>query len=195
MPTGLGSAALVTLSIYEAPAMCQGTDIVPAAAQPLRTASGPPDQSLSLSLRAGVYSVQVRAYRDTAGTQLFAQGCSITTVKDGAATCLELPVLAPSASDGGVCTPNVHPNGFGQSFMDCAPLGTYNAGTALEACAAYAGDGALCRTESCSDGQAVCSHDAPDCVCWTFSGSGAGHARNASGGGCDCGTANDPIWQ
>ena len=61
--------------------------------------------------------------------------------------------LADSGQDAlqdGPCTPLTHSNGLGQTYQDCAPLGTYNATTAMEACVAAFGGSA-------------CTDHGPDC--------------------------------
>jgi hypothetical protein len=106
-----------------------------------------------------------------------------------ASSCLWAPARSGTALE--------HHNGFGQTYLDCAPLGTLDSRTAQAACAAFTGDGALCRTIGCGGGGdevAVCSKDAEECICWSYAGSAAGHARDASGGGCECPSASDAAW-
>lgn len=90
------------------------------------------------------------------------------------------------------CAPIVHSNGVGQTWQDCAPLGTYDGSEAMAACAASGGS---CQPANCAGGAllAICAPSGSDCTCWTFYGPGAGHVR--AGVGCACALASDPVWR
>jgi hypothetical protein len=82
----------------------------------------------------------------------------------------------------------VHNNGFGQTFSDCAPIGTYNETQAIEACTAATGDAGACVMDpgglSCSGGDVVCFVDSSICQCWRYA-----NRPGASGtftGACGC---------
>lgn len=47
------------------------------------------------------------------------------------------------------CTPVTHDNGLGQTWQDCVPLGTYNEGQAMKACAAW------CAVKNCASSCAL----------------------------------------
>jgi hypothetical protein len=59
-----------------------------------------------------------------------------------------------------------HSDGVGQNFYDCNPLDTYSAGSALEACTAYAVS--LGKTAAyCSDGWGCEANTSLDEACYT----------------------------
>jgi hypothetical protein len=95
-----------------------------------------------------------------------------------------------------VCAPVTHANGVGQTWTDCAPLGTYNETEAMQACMADsdAGGGCYFVTRPCNnDGieSAVCSAPSLATFCWTYAGMFTGYAAPAPG----CPTSADPMWR
>jgi hypothetical protein len=95
--------------------------------------------------------------------------------------------------DGGTA-PVVHSNGLGQTFSDCAPLGTINVTQALEACDAYTSDAGACSIYlTCSAGSELCAGNATNCACWRYDGNTAGHVATMSGG-CNCIGSSSPTW-
>jgi hypothetical protein len=93
----------------------------------------------------------------------------------------------------GVCQ-TTHSDGVGQSYYDCNPLKTYNASTALEACAAFAGNASKCSSYTCGAATVICSDGAPNCDCWQYSGSRIGQVDINSNSTCYCPIAGDPTW-
>lgn len=78
--------------------------------------------------------------------------------------------------DAGLVT---HSDGIGQTWQDCAPLGTYDVAEAQAACKANA---APCVMHVCTGSDlAVCNLD-PDvpgyCTCWTYAGTDVGHVNS-----------------
>jgi hypothetical protein len=101
---------------------------------------------------------------------------------------------------GGACQV-AHDNGVGQSFFDCAALGTHNQTQAMEACKAYTGDasGAQCMAFACQGGGqngVVCNQTSPlACVCWNYTGTNIGHFHNSGVvGQCFCPSAAEGTW-
>ncbi len=92
------------------------------------------------------------------------------------------------------CT--MHSNGVGQSFYDCAPLGTYDLTQAFSACAAFSGDAGACGNDpiACSSGDQVCSSGSSVCVCWRYNGTNAGKVHNAGSSTCTCIGSTNPTW-
>lgn len=199
-PSGLAThAALLRVTIYPAPAQCQGNSIDAGGAAPLHVLSVAPSALGPIALPRGAVAVLVQAYGDTTATTLLGQGCSTTVIGGGASTCLALPISAGGAGDGGATGDGgcpLHDNGVGQRYAYCAPVGPVNAELAMAACQASGGDTSKCKDTSCnggSGGRAVCKAEGR-CVCWTYTGSGAGLVHSSSGGGCDCGVSPDPMW-
>ncbi len=100
---------------------------------------------------------------------------------------------ATGPCDGG--TPLVvHSNGFGQTFSDCQPLGTYNVNQAFEACAASTGDAGACSIPAgftCSGGNLVCAQSGSTCTCWRYDGHpGSALALTT---GCNCLPNSAPV--
>jgi hypothetical protein len=104
-----------------------------------------------------------------------------------------------------------HDNGLGQTYADCAPLGTYTVDTATGAAQAFiahflpiypdpfSGSGGWSTsTQPCGDGVVVTAGSlfAPIAAAWAYSGSAAGHARAFEGLGAAviCPTTADPAW-
>jgi len=94
----------------------------------------------------------------------------------------------------------VHDNGYGQTWSDCDPLGTYNLEQASEACLASTGDPGLCThyPSACASGadSVVCGPETGDCTCWSYSGDSIGKTHNSPGGNnCICPETGDVSWQ
>jgi hypothetical protein len=110
------------------------------------------------------------------------------------------------AADGGVDTGGgtgpcdggtalvVHSNGLGETFSDCAPLGTFNVTQALQACVAHTGDAGACTVDpiSCAQGDQVCGTSAAMCTCWRYNGNSAGKFSNSAS--CSCVGSASPTW-
>jgi hypothetical protein len=92
---------------------------------------------------------------------------------------------APEASSGDGCTWTTHTNGLGGSWDDCAPLGTYDQGEAMAACAAHAG------ASSCTADEDSVTDSDPGTACgphaWVYSGAQAGRV-------VDCSNP-PPVWK
>jgi hypothetical protein len=110
---------------------------------------------------------------------------------------------APACCEAGVCEP-LHDNGVGQTYYDCAPIGTYSAGLALKACVAYTGSAAKCVSYPCTPsslGPIICSagDSTKNCMCWSFGGNDVGTVDNggappgSGGANCFC-PSGDPPW-
>ena len=117
--------------------------------------------------------------------------CNVTPPDQGGCEC-----ATPSCC--GTSCETIHTNGVSGDFYDCANENTYNAGQALEACVAYTGNSSECGEPACGLGTTLCSSGSSvSCVCWTFSGSAAGHVYNSGTPGglaCTCPTTADPTW-
>lgn len=111
---------------------------------------------------------------------------------------------ADAASDGGSidaaadgCALVTHSDGFGGTWQDCNPLGTYTQAEATQACALYAGDAGSCHYGSCTqtgdygDGM-ICQMPNYN-PCWTFAGVAVGHTTGTMTNGCP--KTIDPMWQ
>jgi hypothetical protein len=72
----------------------------------------------------------------------------------------------------GTSCQTTHDNGVGQSYYDCSPQGTYNSGTAMEACQAYA-TGMNANPANCSAGWNCTGVDTQS-VCYTTNGGNSG---------------------
>ena len=101
----------------------------------------------------------------------------------------------------GPCTPLTHSDGLGQTYQDCAALGTMNYMTAYEACAAYSGSQGVCsaavRCISGSLANSICYLHAGTCDCWDFAGATAAHVSQTAetANGCTvCTTLVNPSW-
>jgi hypothetical protein len=119
------------------------------------------------------------------------------------------PEAGEASSEAEACTLVAHTNGIGQSWSDCAPLGTYNQTEAEQACEANAhlhGAASACVVNDC-DGPvavAVCDVDVDVlgfCTCWTFAGPAAGrvlsHACDVDAGAAkaQCAGPSNDAWQ
>jgi hypothetical protein len=94
------------------------------------------------------------------------------------------------------CTLVTHSDGLGQSWSDCAPLGTLDLAEATAACVAGYGSNLACSSHICGSGQpsdpafhAVCG----SLVCWAYDGPYAGKVSLPSSGGCP--SASGAPWQ
>ena len=86
---------------------------------------------------------------------------------------------ADAAQEVEACSPVTHSDGLGQSWSDCAPLGTYDQAEAQAAC--EANGGSPCVLNACG---AVCDvdpHSPGYCSCWVYAGALAGHVNNTAG--------------
>jgi hypothetical protein len=96
------------------------------------------------------------------------------------------------------CSPSyTHSTGLGQTFVDCAPLGSYSVGLALEAAAYWDSPTTLNdQIMTCGDGAALSSTANGSWAVWTYTGSLAGHVSTGSSGTSpSCPTASDAAWQ
>jgi hypothetical protein len=94
----------------------------------------------------------------------------------------------------GTACQTIHSDGVGGSFYDCMPLSTYTQHEAVAACAEHAGSPSFCGVAACSGSQAVCDFGSPlpDCTCWGYDRSIAGHVVTAQS--CRCPLSSDPKW-
>jgi len=99
----------------------------------------------------------------------------------------------------------LHPNGLGQSYSDCSPLGTpgtastYNATMANEAASAWTTSGAI-SSATCGSGptlaQVVIKQGTSSAAVWAYTGSSAGHVfLNSVNNTPTCPITTDPTWQ
>ncbi|HEY2354789.1 MAG TPA: collagen-like protein [Gaiellaceae bacterium] len=96
------------------------------------------------------------------------------------------------------CTPfYTHSTGLGQTFFDCAPLGSYSLGLALEAAAYWDSPTTLNdQVISCADGSALSSAANGAWAVWAYSGSLTGRVSTGSSGTSpSCPTTSDAAWQ
>jgi hypothetical protein len=99
-----------------------------------------------------------------------------------------------TGSDTG-CTPIMHSNGLGQTYLDCSPLGTFDAVTASEAASAWP-PGGIDHAGQCTDpisgtpDDCTVSASTPQGV-WCYTGSLAGRVNGGLGG---CPTLTSPTW-
>jgi len=101
-------------------------------------------------------------------------------------------VDSASGEDAEACALVTHSNGIGQSWADCAPLGTWDEAEAISACEANATltkSPPACVPNFCSGPSpvAICDVDVQVpgfCTCWTFAGPAAGHVLSHA---CDLG--------
>lgn len=103
------------------------------------------------------------------------------------------PCMAPGygrLQDGGCgCLPNDacsrvdHNDGIGQTWTDCAPVGTYDAAQATSACDAAGGKHCAlnaCGADAAASDVCSCGIASLGCVCWGFAGPGAGHVASST---------------
>lgn len=121
------------------------------------------------------------------------------TRSDAGAVASTVPTTAPE--DAG-CVSIQHHNGLGQTYLSCAPLGTWDEASAWAACRAYVkGGGGSCQVRSggsCA-GAAIVSvgmiaNDATN-ASWDFGAGARGHVStypNAAPLGCP--STTDPTW-
>lgn len=95
------------------------------------------------------------------------------------------------------CSPSyTHSTGLGQTFVDCAPVGAYSLGLALEAAAYWDAPTTLNdQLVTCGDGSALSSTANGAWAVWAYSGSLAGHVSTGTSGAPSCPTPSDPGWQ
>jgi hypothetical protein len=96
------------------------------------------------------------------------------------------------------CSPSyTHSTGLGQTFVDCAPLGSYSLGLALEAAAYWDSPTTLNdQVIACGDGSALSSTANGAWAVWAYSGSLAGRVSTGSSSTSPtCPTASDAAWQ
>ena len=93
----------------------------------------------------------------------------------------------------------VHPNGLGQSYYHCAPLGTpgqsgYTQDMAIEAAKVWRAGGTgqvvLCQTGNCWAYTA-----GGDCAVWCYTGQLAGYVNPPTLLTCFCPDLTDPPWR
>jgi hypothetical protein len=96
------------------------------------------------------------------------------TASDGC-ECPDLGDASHGCCAGGACETS-HGDGFGQSFVDCFTLGTYNEDVALDAANAYNKNGAITDGTCAVPGNqhAVCDQLGSECVCFTYADSAGG---------------------
>jgi hypothetical protein len=100
------------------------------------------------------------------------------------------------------CTPIAHSDGLGQTYLDCAPLGTYTQTTALEACTAWTGNVHHCSVGiiGCDTMDYVCGDTTVGTTgywsCWDFDphDSGNGRVHKWTTGVMGCVSASDLRW-
>jgi hypothetical protein len=102
--------------------------------------------------------------------------------------------------EAGGCTQVTHSNGVdGGTFVDCVPLDSHNQTQAQEACAAAKVGSCGKNTILCSPfggGDIECTNSASPCICWNYSGPGAGHVSVSQAGAlCACPLTSDPKWR
>lgn len=86
-------------------------------------------------------------------------------------------------------SPVTHSDGVGQTWQDCAPIGTYDQAEALRACEAHSGNAALCVVGAgCGSGTIVVTDTASGYV-WGYSDTTIGYVAP---GGNSCPTATGP---
>lgn len=97
---------------------------------------------------------------------------------------------APPADAG--CTPVTHDNGIGQTWIDCAPLGTYDENQAMKACAAHTGDSRKCaKAPGCGSATWVIQAASdPNNYIWGYEGNTAGYVSEHGG----CPNSIDSSW-
>ncbi len=99
--------------------------------------------------------------------------------------------LADSGPVPEACTPLVHSNGLGGTYLDCAPLGTYDVTTATEACASWTGNATSCFVAGgeCVSGEQSAGHWGA----WAYASGKIGQAEEATVEFCPQ-TPGDPMW-
>jgi hypothetical protein len=111
------------------------------------------------------------------------------------------------AATSGSCQP-MHSDGVGETYYDCAPVGTYTDAEALAACTAFAtahgGSMADCESNDCPATKnsptdyIVCSDGVPNsgipCYCWGYGGPSKGNVDNQDPDPADCGCPDGNTW-
>jgi hypothetical protein len=97
-----------------------------------------------------------------------------------------------------------HSNGLGQTFYDCNPLGTYDEGQAVKACAAATGSPSLCYPTTSgrcslfnsSTVTVICSVGiiTSACSCWEWTVTPGSVSTSAVGACPVCPTSSSPTW-
>ncbi|HET7566666.1 MAG TPA: hypothetical protein VFJ91_01625 [Gaiellaceae bacterium] len=98
-----------------------------------------------------------------------------------------------SAPDCGSAQPVTHDDGYGDPYVDCAPLGTHSLTAALEAAGAWANanSGSSGTLQTCGADDAVVARTADRWATWTYAGPDAGWTTSgAAGDGVLCGNAS-----
>jgi hypothetical protein len=102
----------------------------------------------------------------------------------------------------------IHSNGIGQTFHDCAALGTHDQMQAQAACTAFTGNNAQCASTGTTCllnsslvelPQSVCGSASGKCFCWVYAGSASGvgtvkMVANISMCSAVCPTIGDKTW-
>lgn len=108
---------------------------------------------------------------------------------------------ADVVADDGPCTPISHSNGLGQTYLDCAPLGTpgvastYTVTMAAKARAAWPFAG-VDEAWACSGGSPDCllrRATGKGCAVWSYASIYAGRVDFRSSGECGC-SSSAPTW-
>jgi hypothetical protein len=125
-------------------------------------------------------------------------------VSDATGTAQDVTAEAPAIDSGcavatPVCDagcPTAHSDGFGHTFYDCAPWGTFNEVLALEACVAFTGSATQCANDpiGCANSDEVCTTGSSACVCWTYTGMHSGKVFASTTTACSCYVSGAPSW-
>jgi hypothetical protein len=114
-------------------------------------------------------------------------GAELDAAGDGAGDALE-------AGDGGALEAALdapvdacavsHDDGYGETFVNCVPLGTFDKGEATAACARHTGDVTECGyVHGGGNLDAICSNmGAALCACWQYDGADAGMVNHGEQG-------------
>ncbi|MHB8330787.1 MAG: hypothetical protein ACYDEA_01150 [Candidatus Dormibacteria bacterium] len=107
---------------------------------------------------------------------------------------------AQAATCDGGSNPVTHSDGLGDTWQDCAPLGTYDQQEATSACEARNGISGGCQwIGGCAGvvGYGVCGLLAPKRYCWWFTGTQTGRvtAMNGNGSTCAAPDGGDFAWE
>jgi hypothetical protein len=190
---GCARACLATAAAGVAAANCSGSLCKPTCAAGFADCSEPAAPAADDGCETNIHTTQHCGGCNTpcALTQATAAcpagSCTIASCNSGFADCNAKAVdgceCAKLADANGGCCPSTgsnpggceytHATGFGQSFIDCATLGTYNQAIATEAAKAFSATGTVTAYPSCSDGtgvteQIVCVQTATQCACFTY---------------------------
>lgn len=220
----LTGAALLRLDVFGADAHCDGGLLAPGAGAAIMSHSYARGEPITLDIPPGQRTLVLTTYADAAGTNLLGVGCTEADLTAGAQVCFDLtlvpapdmgvplpctatPDSCPMGSwcDGTTCRAGckaiAHSNGWGGTYLDCAPLGqpgvaptTYSAAMANEAAfsdTAQSGTpsgGWLCGAQIMVNGAWQCdpmgdctasickpsgSANKGACTCWVYDATGA----------------------